>query len=203
MKKRLHIIVLVAGTFILGGTLPAQGRFDASIFAGLNMGQIDGDGDGHYNQPGLRAGVGTSIDLGSAWRPVLELAYTQKGSFIGDYNRSIRAGYVELVAMMSYNTFGDRLRLAAGVAPAVLVHAKVTDGGAIDRASTDNFTRFDLVPITLAARYVAGHHLGFELRWQTSMLSDTKENGSGTYRIFRSNTGTFHRLVTFGVSYTF
>ena len=202
--RRLSILtatLLLASLNTIG--LKAQSRFDASVFAGLNMAQIDGDGAGRFNQPGLRAGVGTSLDLGSAWRPVLELAYTQKGSYIDEYNRSLKAGYVELVAMMSYNCLDNRLRLAAGVAPAVLVHARVTNGEELDQPSTDNFTRFDWVPVTLSARYLMGKHLGLELRWQNSMLSDTKENASGTYRIFRSNKGCFHRLVTFGLSYTF
>lgn len=181
----------------------AQGRFDAAISAGLNMGQIDGDGAGTYNHPGLRAGVGTSLDLGSNWRPVLELAYTQKGSFIEAYNRRLSADYVEFALMMSYNALNDRLRLAAGVAPGVLVRAKVTNGEAIDQPSTDNFSRMDWLPLTAALRYRLADHLCVEARWQNSMLGVTKEAGSGTYRIFRSNKGVFHRLVTFGLSYTF
>lgn len=183
--------------------LQAQNRFDASVFAGLNMGQIDGDGAGHYNNPGLRAGVGTSWDIGGGWRPVVELSYTQKGSFIEEYNRRLRADYVELAAMISYNFLNDRVRLAAGVAPGVLVHAKVTNGEAVDQPSTDNFTLGDWLPITFAARLRVTPHFGIDLRWQNSMLGVTKEAASGTFRIFRSNKGVFHRMVTFGLSYTF
>ena len=203
MRKTVIIIAATLLATLATGNLAAQNRFDASVFAGLNMGQIDGDGAGHYNNPGLRAGVGTSWDIGGGWRPVVELAYTQKGSFVGEYNRRLRAAYVELAAMMSYNFWDERVRLAAGVAPGVMVHAKVTNGDAIDQPSTDNFATGDWLPVTLSARYLAGRHLGLEVRWQYSMLSVTKENGSGTYRIFRSNKGAFHRLVTFGITYTF
>lgn len=197
--KRSIILAFLA----LALAATAQGRFDASIFAGLNMAQIDGDDAGRYNHPGLRAGIGTSIDLGTAWRPVIELAYTQKGSYVSQYDRRLSANYVEIAAMMSYNCFDDRLRLAAGVAPAVLVGAKVTDSGVIDRLSSDNFCKVDWIPVTFAARYRLTDHLCLDVRWQNSMLSVTKENGSGTYRIFRSNIGAFNRLVTFGLAWQF
>ncbi|MBR4229313.1 MAG: outer membrane beta-barrel protein [Bacteroidales bacterium] len=197
--KRSIILAFLA----LALAATAQGRFDASIFAGLNMAQIDGDDAGRYNHPGLRAGIGTSIDLGTAWRPVIELAYTQKGSYVSQYDRRLSANYVEIAAMMSYNCFDDRLRLAAGVAPAVLVGAKVTDSGVIDRLSSDNFCKVDWIPVTFAARYRFTDHLCIDVRWQNSMLSVTKENGSGTYRIFRSNIGAFNRLVTFGLAWQF
>lgn len=203
MKKTFTIVVLALLATTLGNTVQAQNRFDASIFAGLNMGQIDGDAAGSFNHPGLRAGVGTSWDIGGGWRPVVELAYTQKGSTVSQYNRRLSADYVEIALMLSYNTFGDRLRLAAGVAPGVLVRAKVTNGDEIDQPSTDNFNRVDWLPLTLTGRYRFTDHLCFEARWQNSMLSVTKENSSGTYRIFRSNKGAFHRLLTFGLAYQF
>ncbi len=185
----------------LGAT--AQGRFDASLFAGLNMGQIDGDGAGRYNHPGIRAGVGTSLDLGNSWRPILELAYAQKGSYIGQYDRRLSADYVELALMLGYYCLNDRLRLAAGWAPGVLVRAKVTNGDELDRLSTDNFRRLDALPVCLDLRYRFTDHLCLEGRWQNSMLPVTKEAGSGTYRVFRSNKGAFHRLVTFGLAWQF
>ena len=203
MKKILPLTAVFCLTFSIFNSIAAQERFDANVFAGLNMGQIDGDGAGRYNNPGIRAGVGTSLDLGGGWRPVLELAYTQKGSFIGDYNRRLSADYVELAAMISYNFFDDRVRVAAGIAPGLLVRAKVTNGGSLDEPSSNNFRRLDRLPVTLAARYRFTDHLCFETRWQNSLLGVTKEAGSGTYRIFRSNKGVFHRLVTFGLVYQF
>lgn len=203
MKKTLLLITVFSLTTL--NLLSAQTRFDASLFAGLNMGQIDGDGAGHYNHPGFRAGVGTSfnVDADGTWRPVVELAYTQKGSYIGQYDRRLSADYVEVALMMSYNCLDERLRVAAGVAPAVLVRSSVTNGGSVDQLATDNFTPIDWLPFTFTASYRFTNHLCLEARWQNSMLSVTKENASGTYRIFRSNKGAFHRLVTFGLAYRF
>jgi len=184
----------------------AQGRFDATVFAGLNMSQIDGDGAGSYNHLGLRAGVGTSFALGdvrSPWRMVVELAYTNKGSHIEEYDRNLSASYIELPIMISYNFLDNRMRIAAGVAPAVLVGSKVTNYGAEDIPSQENFTAFDWFPITVGLRYRLFDHLGIEARYQNSLLSITKENGSGTYRIFKDNKGCFSRLVSFVLTYTF
>ena len=124
-------------------------------------------------------------------------------SYIEAYDRSMSASYVELPVMLAYSAMEGRLRLAAGVAPAVRVAAKVTNGGAEDRLATDNFEAFDWLPITASVSYLFTDHLGIEGRYQNSMLSVTKENGSGTYRIFRSNTGCFHNLITIGLTYRF
>ena len=59
------------------------------------------------------------------------------------------------------------------------------------------------LPLTLMARSYLTNHLFVEVRYQNSMLSVTKENATGTFRIFRSNTGAFHRLVTFGLGWQF
>ncbi len=204
MKKTLLTFVLFV--FCYSPFTIAQGRFDATVFAGLNMSQIDGDGAGSYNHPGLRAGVGTSFALGdvrSPWRMVVELAYTNKGSHIEEYDRNLSASYIELPIMISYNFLDNRMRIAAGVAPAVLVGSKVTNYGAEDIPSQENFTAFDWLPITVGLRYRLFDHLGIEARYQNSFLSITKENGSGTYRLFKDNKGAFSRLVSFALTYTF
>lgn len=206
MKKTLLLLLIF--TFHLSAfTSWSQGRFDATVFAGLNMCQIDGDGAGSYNHPGLRAGVGTSFALGrdlhSPWRMVVELAFTNKGSHIEDYDRKLSASYIEIPVMMSYNLLEGRLRLAAGVAPAVLIGADVTNYGAEDVPSQDNFSAVDWLPLTASIRYRFADHLGLEVRYQNSFLSITKENGSGTYRLFKDNKGCFSRLVSFALSYQF
>ena len=205
MKKKILVLLLLAAPLaFLSGATHAQGRFDASVFAGLNMCQIDGDAEGGCNHPGLRAGVGTSFPLGSdvhsPWRMVVELAFTNKGSFIKDYDYTYSVSYIELPLMLCYSAMDTRLRLAAGVAPALRVAATASYG---DQLAADNFTAVDWLPLTASVSYRFSDHLGIEGRYQNSMLSITKQNGSGTYRIFRSNTGCFHNLVTVGLTYLF
>ena len=207
MKKVLLIAILFACHLSLFTPAQAQSRFDVTAFAGLNMGQLDGDGAGSYNHPGLRLGLGTSFALGSdiesPWRMAVELAFTNKGSFVEAYNRSLSVNYVEIPLMLAYSCMDSRLRLAAGVAPAVQVGASVTNGGAEDKPSQDNFTSMDWLPLTASIGYRFTDHLGVEMRYQNSMVSVTKQNAQGSYRIWRKNVGSFHRLLGVGLTYRF
>lgn len=204
MKK---IYILVAATLLLAGAAQAQNRFDASVFGGLTFNQIDGDDAGGYMNWGLRGGVGTSFTLGedarSPWRMVVELAYSQKGSYINSTNGEISLQYVELPLLLSYNSMEGRLRIAAGVAPAVKVGTYV----AFYKEESPNhealYRSFDALPATVSVSYMLSRHIGIEGRWQTSLLSITDGTSSGIYRIFRSNKGTFNRLLTASLIYRF
>lgn len=208
MKYMKYIMLAL----MLMGSLSAsaQKRFDASIAFGATFNQIDGDEDGSYSHLGLRGGVGTSFYFGwderTPWRMVVELAFTQKGSHIENatLDRTISLNYVELPLMMSYTMLNGSLRLAAGVAPAVLVGARVSDGtGDHNQALEDTYRSVDWCPLTVSARYLFSYHIAAEVRFQTSMLSVTEPNASGNYRIFRSNKGTFNRSLALGLVYCF
>ena len=207
MKKVMLILAFFALHCSFFTSAAAQGRFDAAISAGLTMGQIDGDGAGRYNHPGLRAGVGTSFTLGSdtesPWRMVVEVAFAQKGSVVntGYDQRNITLNYVELPLMISYNFMDSRARVAFGLAPAVLAGASVSDDGVENQPLADTYRRLDLLPLVVSVRYRFADHLCLEGRYENSMLSISDRQGSGTYRIFRDNKGTFSRLLTIGLAW--
>lgn len=207
MKKTLLSVALFSFFFFHFSISSAQGRFDAHLFAGLNMGQLDGDQSDGFSHPGLRAGVGSSFtlgsDLASPWRMVVELAFSNKGSHVKSIDRTFSVNYIELPLMMSYNTMENRLRIAAGVAPAVRVGYNVTTGGTDEPGWDENLTAVDWLPLTFSLRYRFTDHLGVDIRYQYSALSVTKNTGSGTYFLFRDNKGCFHNLVSFAMTYTF
>ena len=203
MKKTLILALVVITLFSISNFATAQ-QFDAKVFAGLNLCQVDGDDDGSYNHPGLRAGVGTSFPLGdnrSPWRMVIELAYAQKGSHINSSDGEISLQYIEVPLMLSYNMADNRLLVAAGVAPAVLSGAKVTFGGAESPTQAAKYKRMDWLPLTLSVGYRFTDHLVAEARYQNSLL--TVYNGAGPYRLWTSNHGAFNRLLSFGLAYQF
>lgn len=203
MKKTLIVFLLFSFYFSLFNSVWAQ-RFDAKLFAGLNLCQVDGDDAGKYNHPGLRAGVGTSFALGdidSPWRLMIDIAYSQKGSHIEHNNGNIALQYVELPVMLSYGFLDDRLRVAAGVAPAVLVGAKVSFNKVEDPSQAAKYRRMDWLPLTASLAFKITDHFGVEARYQNSLLS--VYDGPGPYRIWTSNHGAFNRLLTFGVAYVF
>lgn len=199
--------ILSALLILMPLLLNAQGRFDAHVFAGLNMCQIDGDASDGYSHPGLRAGVGTSFalgdDLGSPWRMVVEMAFSNKGSHVKSIDRSFSINYIEIPIMLSYNAMNNRLRVAAGVAPAIRVGYSVTQSGSAEIGWEENLKSIDWLPLTFSLRYLFTDHLGIEARFQYSALSVTQNTGSGTYFLIRSNKGCFHNLLGLGLTYKF
>lgn len=200
MKKIVFVLILS-----LGMTATAQHRFDAALLGGVNMCQIDGDDAGRYNYLGFRGGIGASFplsrDVATPWRMVVELAYTQKGSRMVSRDGTIALQYVELPLLLSYTAMEGRLRIAAGVAPAVRVGVAVTFGGLRSAAQEDKYRSVDWLPLTVGLRYLFTDHIAVEGRWQTSLL--TIYDGSGPYRIFYSNHGAFNRLISVGLAYQF
>lgn len=207
MMKRYGLLAVVLMALATG--LAAQGRFDAAVMAGGTLNQIDGDNSGGYNLIGLRGGVGTSFPMGEAdgpWRWVVETAFVQKGSHLdnGSFDRTIGLNYVEVVLMASYTTAAGHLRLAAGLAPAVMVGARVVDNGDTRVAALEEqYRRFDWLPLTVGVRYMLGKHVGIEVRYQESLLSVNTETASGVYRFVQENKGAFNRSIGIGLTYKF
>ena len=84
------------------------------------------------------------------------------------------------------------------------VGASVLDyGGEHNTAHEQNYKRMDYLPVVADARYMLTDNLGAWLRFSTSMLSITEQNAHPAYRIFRENAGSFNRVVSAGISYTF
>lgn len=181
-------------------------NFDFSFNGGLNMCQIDGDRSGNYNKMGYRFGFNSSFPLGEGgFRMLVEVGVSQKGSTIQSMNRSISTTYIEVPVMLAYRyeMGSSSIRGGVGFAPAVLGKASVKDGSTPNSAVEENFKAVDALPFVLDVQYRFNEHWGLEGRFYTSLLPITKEAPVATYRIFRSNLGAFHRLLSFGVSYTF
>lgn len=211
-SKALTILFL----FLVGvGTLNAQHRrnthsrqFDLEVRGGINMCQIDGDASGNYNKIGFHGGVNTSFPISDndRWRLLVEIGLTQKGSRIqsSSLDRHINLLYVEIPIMLAYDMLENKqLRFGAGIAPAILAKANVTTDGTYDYLQSDNYKSLDALPVCVSLRYRITGHIGVDVRYYNSMLNTAKENGSGTYRIFRSNKGQFNRLIQAGITVSF
>ena len=70
-------------------------------------------------------------------------------------------------------------------------------------ALAENYKPMDLLPIATSIRYRFTDHLCIEGRYESSMLSISKQEGQGSYRILRSNKGTFSHVLTIGLAYQF
>ncbi len=65
--------------FFTQSALRAQ-RFSASVLAGINMSQIDGDNLVGYNKLGINAGLGVDARINDRFGLGMELLFSQKGS---------------------------------------------------------------------------------------------------------------------------
>ncbi|MBP5190141.1 MAG: PorT family protein [Bacteroidales bacterium] len=214
MKKIVYLLLAVT-MLTVSNNAEAQHRkrshsrvFDLELRGGVNFCQIDGDAAGSYNKIGFHGGVNTSFPISDdgSFRFIVELGLTQKGSQINNstLDRHINLFYVEVPLMLAYDFLEQKpLRLAAGIAPAILAKAKVTTDGSYDNLQSDNYKTLDPLPFCASLRYRFSEHIGVDVRYYNSMLNIAKENGSGTYRIFRSNKGQFSRLLQAGVTITF
>ena len=144
-------------------------EFDFELRGGFNFCQIDGDGSGNYNKLGFHGAVNTSLPLSDdgKWRFVVEIGLSQKGSHItrSDMNRVISLLYVEVPLLIAYDfTEQGKLRIGAGLAPAILAHSKVTTNKVYDADQSKNYKRMDALPVCISARYRVNEHIGFDLR---------------------------------------
>lgn len=201
--KRLFLLTTLL-TFAL--TVSAQ-RFDGAIFIGFNLGQIDGDNSGHYTHFGMHSAVQTSFALqkntNSPWRMIIELGVTEKGANKASTDIKTNLLYVEIPVMASYSFLDGNLRLAAGLAPAILAKAKVKDGKMDDPIAAKAYRRMDWLPVCAEISYFFAGHWGINFRFNASMISIMDNPSKGTYRIFRSNKGAFNNYISFNIGYRF
>lgn len=178
-------------------------EFDFTLRGGMSFCQIDGDQSGGYSKMGYSLSLGTSYPLGRnglLWG--MEIGLTEKGSYVKSIDRSIALHYVEVPLFLAYDMFDKRLRIGAGVAPAILFHARVTTTGVEDNALESTFQKIDPLPLLISARWLFGKRWGLDVRYTTSLIHMDKESGSGVARFFRSNKGLFNTVLAAGLTYT-
>lgn len=201
MKQLFAILSFV---IFCGVSLQAQ-RFENSVYLGGSFSQVDGDATGHYNHLGIRGGVGTNFSItdneDSPLRMMIELGVVQKGSYVNSSDISINLTYVELPLLLAFR--GEKFRLGVGVAPGLLVRANVLESGVYAAAASENYRRMDRLPLCADLHYHFSGHWGVDLRYENSFLTVTHESAIGTYRLFRSNKGTFNRLLSATLTYSF
>ena len=93
-------IIFVSIWIVFGGAAQAQ-TFNATVLAGFNMSQIEGDRLAGYRKLGFNAGAKISADLSERWSLSTEFAYSQQGArrgitdFSSDFDR-IHYNFVEV-----------------------------------------------------------------------------------------------------------
>ena len=200
-----HIIIAIALMLLITG-VSAQTTFDFSVKGGINFCQIDGDQSGSYNKLGYHVGVNTTFPLGQGnWRMLVEIDVCEKGAYVKNIDRTISLTYIELPILLTYNFGNDdggKIRIGAGLAPAVLGKARAIESGTELPEVVQRSKKVDPLPLCAELHYRFSSHVGIGVRYCNSMLS-VNETKNGAYRIVRKNSGAFNRIISASLSYQF
>lgn len=181
------LISLLAMTYLATAQSDDEGRFTATVVAGMNISQIDGDAVAGYNKIGLNAGVRGGVRLGRKVELATEILFSQKGSATGtgSFNPfTIHLDYVEVPVLIYYkdwdvedangNTF-QRMMFGAGLSYSRLLNINVKNNGGLD---LDNFARNDLM-VMLDANVFITKNFGLNVRWARSVATIYNDNPDG------------------------
>lgn len=207
MKQFLMTTLFLAALLTAAAQEQQPRRFDAGIIIGFNLSQIDGDNSSNYTHFGMHGAVQTSFTLGknleSPWRMIVELGVTEKGANKSQTNVKTHLLYLEIPVMASYSFLDNNLRLGAGIAPAILLKAKVLDAKMEDPEAAKAYRRMDWLPLCFDISYFIAGHFGINFRYNISMLSIMDNPSKGTYRISRKNKGAFNNFISLNFEYRF
>ncbi len=162
MRALLLSLSLVTTTLLCGQT------FRASVLAGANLGQVDGDDLLGFYQPGVNAGLRVVALLGDKWRLGPEILFSQQGARrnknsanVSEF-REIRLNAVELPLLVYYKDW--RLTAEAGASYQRVINYRVTNFRGQDVTTTFPF-RTDLVAIKFGVTVYLTPNVGLNFRW--------------------------------------
>lgn len=201
-------IVFVSVWFVLVGGAAAQ-TFQATVLAGFNMSQIEGDRLAGYRKLGFNAGAKISADLSERWSLSTELAFSQQGArrgvadFASDFDR-IHYNFVEVPVLAHFRDW--KLKVGAGVSYARLINSEVISFSGAD--VTDLYPwRENQWAIVFDGLYEFSEKWALNIRWSrqlTSLLSTEDQIGTGPIDPNQPEAIPFHGFhVTTRVGYSF
>lgn len=197
MPKILKLTVALVLLFVASLKIQAQG-FNASILAGLNASQINGDTLGGFNKAGLVAGAAIKRTFRNSKSSVqLEFLYARKGSRSKvDTSSSgpakpffkLTLTYIELPLLYNYQ-ISKRTKLQLGAYYAVLNNATFDDGNT-ERDITNTFFTNDF-----------GYCFGADVQIIDKLSFNARStNSAANYRRFTPNY--YNIVVSFSLRYT-
>lgn len=183
MKLSIIILFLLCGIL---STLSAQnedeGRFTASIVAGVNFSQIDGDEDAAYSKVGFNGGARGGVRFGDRMELCTEILFSQKGSYIKGIDKTYHLDYMEVPVLFYYKDWEAidkknrkymRVMIGAGVSYSRLLNATIKQYGTRLEEGQPGFASFlsnDLM-FMLDANIFFTRNWGINLRWSRSILT--------------------------------
>jgi len=171
--------------------------FRASLLAGMNLSQVDGDDLRGFHRPGVNAGLRVVALLGDKWRVGPELLFSQQGAVRNQGAEgtgsieSLRFQTLELPLMLYYKDW--RLIAGAGASYQRLIDYRIIDTGGRDISSTLPLTQH-WVALQLGLTLQLSPKVGFNFRWSRH-FNDLQ---TGTSPRLRGRTLTLRITYTLG-----
>lgn len=185
-------------------------QFAGGVKAGIVGSQVDGDGYGGFNKPGVFGGGYVSLRTSELSAFQMEITYTQKGSRknpnyeIDDFEQYLlRTDYVEL-AILYHLIYSDKLAFEVGPAFGYIIHS-YEERNQLETAAVP--FRKSIINYVGGMYYNLNDRTGVNLRVNNSILnlrdyqdlSGEKRLPGDTYRFFHY--GQFHVALVLSVQY--
>lgn len=198
----MRYLTIVLLLFVLGAS--AQKRFINSVHASLFGNQIDGDGYGGYNHPGLQIGIGNLYKLKNSNGAIgFEMNYAQKGARVWprpnagqftDFKYALN--YVEVPVYYVFEQWG--LPFEVGPTFSYLLGAERVFNG-VQSNPTGDYREFEIGGV-FSMNYKITEKLFFKFRLTNSILPIFKiQNVPVGFLSY----GALHRGAGFCINYYF
>jgi hypothetical protein len=203
--------ILLLITVLIFLSMPSHSQqFTGGVKAGVVGSQVDGDGYGGFNKPGVFGGGYVSLRTSELSAFQMEIAYTQKGSRknpnyeIDDFEQYLlRTDYVEL-AFLYQLVYSDKLAFEVGPAFGYLIHT-FEEINQLETAAVP--FRKSIINYIGGMYYFLNDRTAVNLRVNNSILnlrdyqnlSGEKRLPGDTYRFFHY--GQFHVAMVLSVQY--
>ncbi|MFT6113075.1 MAG: opacity protein-like surface antigen [Bacteroidia bacterium] len=202
MQKFILIIGLICISS-LAQDLAAQ-SFGASLLAGANFSQVDGDQLGGYNKLGVNLGVQIDRKLKEDWTAAFEIRFSMKGAkkvidpeAPPTFTLKLSYHYLEVPLLIKYTHF-DKFTPYAGPSIGVNVFNQRDENTITSKE--EKLNRIE-VGFHLGATYHLTDKIGIDLRHSYSLLSVRDFPIVVNSPTVFGRAGWFNRLFTAGIVY--
>ena len=193
MKRSIILSLLL----FLAITSRAQ-TFRASLLAGTNLSQIDGDDLLGFHKIGVNGGIRVVALLGEKWRVGPEILFSQQGAK-RNLNASIYDRFqfntLEVPLMVYYRDW--RITAEAGFSYQRLIDYSVLGASGEDITATVPINENQLA-FNAGVTFFISENWGVNFRWSKHILDIHPDGGE----VFRGRTITFRGVYTFGTGET-
>lgn len=184
--------------------LPVHAQeFNAGVFGGVTMSQVDGDSYGGFNKLGLTAGVfvNRELDYNIHWQ--LEIKYVSRGAYenFGPDDPRIDKSvyrYIELPLSVHY-LYNEKIQIEIGISPEILLSfTNFDEYGQTDPSLYPENRRFGLSAFAgIYYWFVPRTGVGLRYTYSAIPFRDPQEWNHPRYR------GYFHNVLCLTMAYKF